>query len=325
MNIVDDPRPIYASPMDTGTYSLLGLDRHAPQAVNNHGRYGGLASADGQFDVDYNPCAEAFPDERLSRGNVTSLKDWNESVKYPGTIRDIRFYKTAGMRAGATDVSLMIFNDGIGYLGRNGRVRAGLVLDSLHAAGEIPATLAVFINPGRPVGISAEPASQPERDRADEQRSIEYDSLRPDYSEFLLTEIIPLAEQTMDCCATDDPNRRMMIGMSSGGICAFTVAWHHPDRFARVLSHCGSFTNIKGGHNYQSMIRTTPRKPIRVFMQSGKNDIDGLFGNWPLANKSVAQSLGFSGYDYRFEFGVGGHTLAHGGALFADAIRWLLR
>jgi enterochelin esterase family protein len=113
--------------------------------------------------------------------------------------------------------------------------------------------------------------------------------------------------------------------MSSGGICAFTVAWHHPDRFARVLSHCGSFTNIKGGHNYQSMIRTTPRKPIRVFMQSGKNDIDGLFGNWPLANKSVAQSLGFSGYDYRFEFGVGGHTLAHGGALFAEAIRWLLR
>jgi enterochelin esterase-like enzyme len=325
VNIVDDLSPIYASPMDTGTYSLLGLDRHPPQAVNNHGRYGGLGSADGRFDVDYKPCAEAFPGAQLSRGNVTSIKDWNESSKYPETIRDIRFYTTAGMREGATDVSLMIFNDGIGYLGRNGRVRAGLVLDSLYAAGEIPPSLAIFINAGRPVGVSAEPTLQSERDRADEQRSIEYDSMLPDYSEFLLTEIIPLAEQTMDCSATDDPNRRMMIGMSSGGICSFTVAWHRPDKFAKVLSHCGSFTNIKGGHNYQSMIRTTPRKPIRVFMQSGENDIDGLFGHWPLANKSVAQSLGFSGYDYRFEFGVGGHTLGHGGALFADAIRWLLR
>ena len=86
MNIVDDPRPIYASPMDAGTYSLLGLDRHAPQAVNNHGRYGGLASADGQFDIDYNPCAEAFPDEQVASGIVTSLKGWNESVKYPETI-----------------------------------------------------------------------------------------------------------------------------------------------------------------------------------------------------------------------------------------------
>lgn len=311
--------------MDAGTYSLLGLDRHAPRAVNNHGRYGGLVSADGQFDGDYKPCAEAFPDEELPRGSITSIKRWNESEKYPATTRDVRFYKTAGMPGGATDVSLMIFNDGIGYLGRNGRVRAALVLDSLYASGEIPPTLAIFVNPGRPAGIAAEPTSQSERDSADEQRSIEYDSLGPDYAEFLLTEIIPMAEQVMDCSATDDPCRRMMIGMSSGGICAFTVAWHHPDKFARVLSHCGSFTNIKGGHNYQYLIRTTPRKPVRVFMQSGENDIDGLFGNWPLANRSVAQSLAFSGYDYRLEFGVGGHTLAHGGALFAESIRWLLR
>ena len=72
------------------------------------------------------------------------------------------------------------------------------------------------------------------------------------------------------------------------------------------------------------MIRNAKRKPIRVFMTSGENDIDGMFGNWPLANKAVASSLAYSGYDYRFEFGVGGHSLAHGGSIFADSLRWLL-
>ena len=39
----------------------------------------------------------------------------------------------------------------------------------------------------------------------------------------------------------------------------------------------------------------------------------------------MAQSLEFSGYGYRLEFGVGGHTLLQGGALYAESIRWLLR
>ena len=39
---------------------------------------------------------------------------------------------------------------------------------------------------------------------------------------------------------------RAIGGISSGGICAFTVAWQRPDQFQKVLSHVGSFTNIKG-------------------------------------------------------------------------------
>lgn len=118
--------------------------------------------------------------------------------------------------------------------------------------------------------------------------------------------------------------------MSSGGIAAFTTAWFRTEAFARVLRHCGSFTNIKGGHHYPYLVRTIQVKPIRIFMQSGENDINGIFGHWPLPNQTLpnqtlAQSRDFAGYDDQFEFGVGGHTLAHGGALFADSLRWLLR
>jgi sugar phosphate permease len=38
-----------------------------------------------------------------------------------------------------------------------------------------------------------------------------------------------------------------------------------------VLSHVGSFTNIRGGHVYPALIRKTERKPIRVYLQEGRH------------------------------------------------------
>lgn len=316
---------LYADAMDVETYQLLGLDHPGPFEVNGRTRYEGRRSISGEFDDSYSPCPEATPGEDVPGGQLVSLKNWQLAKRYPNTSRDIRFYLSPGVKEGATDLNLMVFNDGALYLSRNGRIRAANVLDSMHHQGELPDTLAIFINPGRPLDIPAEPETQEQRDMADHARAVEYDCMRPDYGDFLLQEIIPLAEQTMSVLSSRDPVKRMMVGLSSGGIGAFTVAWHFPDQFQRVLCHCGSFTNIMGGHNYPWLIRSTPRKPIRVFMQSGENDINGIFGNWPLANKEVASALEFSGYDYRFEFGEGGHSLAHGGAIFADSLRWLLR
>ena len=92
-----------------------------------------------------------------------------------------------------------------------------------------------------------------------------------------------------------------------------------------VLSHIGSFTNIRGGHVYPALIRKTENKPIRVFLQDGANDLDNLHGNWPLANQSMAAALRFAKYDYRFEYGDGGHNGKHGGAILPDSLRWLWR
>ena len=99
-----------------------------------------------------------------------------------------------------------------------------------------------------------------------------------------------------------DPESRAIAGISSGGICAWTVAWERPDEFRKVLSWVGSFTNIasgktrrEGGHNYEALIRKTPKKPIRVFLQDGANDLDNNNGNWPLANQQMAKALEFAG------------------------------
>ena len=119
-----------------------------------------------------------------------------------------------------------------------------------------------------------------------------------------------------------DAASRAIAGASSGGICAFTVAWERPNEFSKVVSWIGSFTNIasgktvrEGGHNYEAMIRKTPKKPIRVFLQDGANDLDNANGNWPLANQTLAKSLAYASYDYRFEYGNGFHSHRHGRAI----------
>jgi enterochelin esterase-like enzyme len=326
MTIEDDLRPIYASPMDVETYRLLRLDQRGPKRVNGHSNLDVAASINHEGNAVYQPCPEAYPANDVPRGKILSIRDW-KCERYPNTVRRIWIYIPANLTEGTRDLGLIQFNDGHVYLDKEGPVRAAWVLNSLHAAGEIRPTVGVFVTPGRPLSVGAAAAdwSEPEWDAAAEQRSIEYDSLRPDYGQFLLQELLPYVEQEANVQLTNDARRRVCCGASSGGIAAFTCAWHFPGQFARVLSHVGSFANIKGGHNYPWLVRSTPRKDIRVFLQSGENDAATPFGDLPLANKTMANALEYAGYDYRFEFGTGGHTLAHGGALFADSIRWLLR
>ncbi len=159
---------------------------------------------------------------------------------------------------------------------------------------------------------------------------MEYDTLSDRYARFLLEEILPEVEKTV--ALRKDAAGRAIAGASSGGICAFTVAWERPDQFGKVVSWIGSFTNIAsgptlraGGHNYQALVRKTPKKPIRVFLQDGANDLDNVHGNWPLANLTLAGSLAFAGYDYRFEYGKGFHNNRHGRAILPDTLRWLWR
>ncbi len=48
-------------------------------------------------------------------------------------------------------------------------------------------------------------------------------------------------------------------------------------------------------------------------------------GNRVITNQDMAAALAYKQYDYRFVLGEGGHSLAHGGAIFPDTMRWLWR
>jgi enterochelin esterase family protein len=214
----------------------------------------------------------------------------------------------------------MVFQDGHAYVDPEGPFRAPVVLDNLIAAGDLPLIVAIFVDPGH---LADELPPAPGWQPTPANRSFEYDTLSDQYARFLLEELLPTVGR--DLRLTDDPERRAIGGISSGGICAWTVAWERPDAFRKVLSHVGSFVNIRGGHVYPALIRKTPPKPLRVFLQGGAGDLDNEHGHWPLANQQMAAALRFAGYDYRFEFGEGGHSGAHGGAILPEALRWLWR
>lgn len=255
---------------------------------------------------------EADPGPGVVRGTLIKRRHVGaEHGVYPGVGRDYWVYVPAKHKAGGP-AALLVVQDARLYTGPKFPLAA--MLDGLIAAGDIPPTVAVLAEPGDLPG-------SPQNSRGN--RSLEYDSLTDAFPRFLVDELLPeaLAGQTV----TTDPARRIICGMSSGGICAFNVAWERPDAFARVISHCGSFTDIRGGNAYPSRIRNSRSRPLRVFLQSGAADLDRPSGNWPVANFDMASALAFRGYDYRFEFGLGAHDLRHGAASFPATLRWIWR
>ena len=177
------------------------------------------------------------------------------------------------------------------------------------------------------VGIFIEPGGV---NRPRDNRSYEYDRLSDQYVRMLLEEILPEVQKTVNL--RTDAAGRGISGVSSGGIASFTAAWERPDEFSKVLSGIGSFVNLQGGesgvhggHNYEILVRQTPPKPIRVYLQDGENDQNAVWGNWWLANLSLASSLAWAGYDYHFEGGKGYHSSAHMRAIIPDALGWLWR
>jgi enterochelin esterase-like enzyme len=267
-------------------------------------------------DDQYVPGPDSEPQPGVPKGTVTKYS-WNDSKVYPGTVRDYSIYVPQQYDL-AKPACVFVCQDGELY-------KASTVFDNLIHKKEMPVTIGIFIQPG---DVPLKPG-EPPRKRADgrpaprKNRSVEYDTLSDAYSRFLLEEILPEVGKKYNL--TSDPAGRCIAGSSSGGICAFTVAWERPDAFRKVFTTVGSFTNIRGGNKYPELVRSSPKKPIRIFQQDGANDIVNQFGSWPEANKAMAAALDEKGYDHKFVFGEGVHSGKHGTAIFPDVMRWMWR
>ncbi len=249
---------------------------------------------------------DSVPQPGVPRGTIVE-GEWTTSRVFPGTTRRFWVYVPAQYTT-SRPAALMVFLDGWRYLDADDEMRAPVVFDNLVHRGEMPVTIGVFVDPGEPG-----------------QRNAEYDAFDDAYATFLLTELVPHVRERY--AVTDDPGRWAVAGGSSGGSCAFTVAWMRPDGFRRVLGFFSSFAQLRGGNPYPELIRDTPRKPLRVFLQAATRDLnwDAAEHNWLSANLRVAAALAEAGYDFRLVLGDGGHDPNHGGAILPDALRWLWR
>jgi enterochelin esterase family protein len=270
------------------------------------------------------------PDSKIQPGvpqGKVEKSRWDDSKIFPNTKRDLWVYVPAEYD-GKTPACLMVFQDGPrqfavreNEVNRPARYtaeyRAESVLDNLIFRKELPVMIAVFINPGSTV---IGPQGQPDF----RNRSVEYDTVSDTYSQFLLTEILPNIEAKYNI--RKDPAGRGIGGISSGAICAFTVAWNHPDQFSRVLSDVGSFVNIHGGGGYPKIVADAPKKPLRIAMQDGINEnrnANDPTRDWHIQNKLMHQAFLAKGYEVRYILGDGMHDSKHGGSIFPDQMRWL--
>jgi enterochelin esterase family protein len=240
-----------------------------------------------------------------------------------------------------TPAAVMVFQDGGGYIDRNSNNPTLNVIDNLIAQKKIPVMICIFINPG---DISDSPGTPTynfvkaysdkwHRTLKDSMRSTLYDTVSDKYPRFLRDEI--LAEVGAKYNLRKDGYSRAITGLSSGGICSFNAAWQMPDQFSRVITWIGSFESIQwkedpavpdGGQDYSDKVLREPRRNIRVWLQDGSNDLENAnYGDWPMANIRMANSLKTREYDFHFSFGKGTHNSGHGAAQFPEEMTWLWR
>lgn len=248
----------------------------------------------------------------VPRGVVMKY-EWNGHI-FAETTRDYWIYVPSQYDS-QTPAGVMVFQDGHAYVDDDGWFRVPIVFDNLIHKKKIPVLIGLFVNPGH------RGPTEPATPWLSYNRGYEYDSLSDAYVEFLIQEMIPEVGKTYHLA--DDPKMRAVCGISSGGICSFTAAWHRPDYFHKVMSHVGSFIDFRGGHVYPTLIRKWAKRDIRVFLQAGSNDQDIREGNGWLSNLQMEASLKFRGYDYKFVGGTGEHNGEDGGVILPESLEWL--
>jgi enterochelin esterase-like enzyme len=258
---------------------------------------------------------------------------------YDGMKSEYWIYVPAQYKADSP-AAVMVFQDGGGYIDRNGNNPTLNVIDNLIAQKRIPVMICIFIDPGDITDSPGTPtydfvkaySDKWHRTLKDSMRSTLYDTVSDRYVRFLRDEV--LAEAAARYNLRKDGYSRAISGLSSGGICAFNAAWQMPDQFARVISWIGSFSSIQwkedpanpdGGQDYPDKVLREPKRKIRVWLQDGSEDLDLRYGNWPLANLRMANALKAGEYDFHFSFGKGTHNSGHGAAEFPAEMIWLWR
>ena len=340
--------PPARSPLAPGTPVLTPVGMKAGEL---HGAPGlnPPVNAEGDFLVgpDYVPAPEQTPVAGVPKGRVESFTmNSADSKLFPGItkvppggpdnyippdlthvtiypkpyIRTVTVYIPAGYVAG-TPVPVIVVQDGPDK-------NLPVVLDNLLAQHRVPAMVAVMLQNGG-------------GDAQGSERGLEYDTMSGRYADFVETEVFPLVAKNYGVTISKDPEARAAMGISSGGVAAFSMAWYRPDLYRRVITFSGTYVNQAspldsatphGGWEYhEHLIPENPPKPIRLWMQVGDRDLlnpnslrDGMH-DWVEANNRMATVLKAKGYHYQYVFCLNAvHGDWHAKAqLLPEALEWV--
>jgi enterochelin esterase-like enzyme len=305
--------------------TTLPLSRFALALALSLATAGGLVAQtrltrDPQVAVKYALGPDSLPQKDVPKGRLEGPTLFKSQV-IKDTVRKYWVHVPA-QYDGKKPACVLVFQDGARAINPDGVLRVPQVLDNLIAKKQIPVTIGVFITPGQrgdtfPDSIGT--GNPNNRDR-------EYDVLTDAYAKMVIDEILPEVGKKYKLAR--EPENRAIGGSSSGGICAFTVAWERPGEFRNVISMIGSYTDIHGGHVYPDLVKKAEKKPLRVFLQDGEQDNRSPQNpnrDWYLQNQKMIAALKEKGYDFAAVVGKGAHSDDHGGAILPYMLRWVWR
>ncbi len=269
-----------------------------------------LPDGDSRIKPPYADAPELKVKEDVPKGTIHEFTmDSKDSKIYPG-LKGAYKRKVAVYVPNKNDADkpapFIVVQDGMGYKGNLTKILDNMINDH-----RLPPMIAIFIDSGGGDGKGSE-------------RGLEYDTLSETYAVFIEDEVLPKIEKDYKVKFTKDPDGRATMGGSSGGACAFTMAWFRPDLYHRVLTYSGTYVdqqspmNPKSPHGaweyHENLIPKTDAKPLRVWMEVGEKDNghdkdEKSLHNWVMANDRMAAALKDKKYHYRYVFAEGaGHV-----------------
>jgi enterochelin esterase-like enzyme len=305
-------------------HHVVGPEYRIDPALTDQGRPKGR-----QFEFSM-PLAQS----RIFRGDDPTLEPAKKPVRKE---RRIFVYIPAAYQDG-TAAPVLVVHDGPGPLSliRN-------AFDNLTSASDpsrrLPACVVVAVENGG-------------SDSKNSQRGLEYDTMSERLARFIHEEVLPAVAQNPEIRAaypkfalTRDPEGRAVMGCSSGGAAALTMAWFRPDLFRRVIAYSGTFVDQQDDdapeealfpfgaweyHSSKRLIETTNKKPLRIFTHVSENDNgaqnpEESHRNWVMAGERTAAALKAKGYPYRYVFSrASGHCESKiYEQTLADALAWV--
>ena len=239
------------------------------------------------------PAPQATRDPGAPAGDVIKA-EFDQSKIYPGTWREYWVYVPKQLDR-AKPAPVMVFQDGLQY-------NAPVVFDNLIHDKAMPPIVGVFVMHGRVKAPSADAL-----DRMN--RSFEYDAVSGDYARFLLDELLPHVAQDAraERCRpirTTAPSRATAAAPSPRS----PPPGSGPTRSAASSAPSAPTSACAAATSFPTLIRKTEPKPIRIFLQDGRNDLNNYAGGWWIANQDMQSALEFAGYEVRHEWGDGEHN-----------------
>jgi enterochelin esterase-like enzyme len=275
-------------------------------------------------------------DSKIFKGEDSTLDLAKKPVR---TARKIFVYIPAAYKDG-TKAPILIIHDGPAQLRLVGNALDNLTI-SKDPNRKLPAFIAIAIENGGNDGKKSE-------------RGLEYDTMSDRLGRFIHDEVLPAVLKNADIKAafpklafTENPWGRAVMGCSSGGAAALSMAWFGPDWFRRVIAYSGTFVAQQdddapeqaeyplGAWDYHSglkLIEKSSKKPLRIFTHVSQNDLrpndpEETHHNWVVAGERTAAALKAKGYPQRFDFSLGTSHCDHRvfEQTLADTLVWIWR